>query len=72
MEPLGAVNALCHIIVGTVDLCGHDEVRGKTELPVRMFKHLSGYEFMTVQQGVIFGRQPLKLSFSLARTGSNN
>ena len=46
------VNALCHIIVGTVDLRGHDEDRGKTELPTRMFKDLSGCEFIRVQLGV--------------------
>lgn len=45
MEPLmQTVNALCHITVGTVDLCGHEEERGNTGLPARMFKDVSGCE----------------------------
>lgn len=38
------VNALCHITVGTVDLCGREEDRGETGLPARMFKDISGCE----------------------------
>lgn len=66
------VNALCHITVGTVDLCGHGEDRGKTGLPARMFKDISGCELYESSVGSDLWKRAIKTDFTLALTGSNN